>query len=233
MKYSEEELEQIIDQMKGIIDNFSSAQDEFDRNEFSKAYGDRLGAYSDKLKALNGDDFDIVSAAYDEHKNEYSDLSNDDYIDALEENIKKTIQRIWPEKPEEEINAVAEQVADEAIQQDEPPTETTETTVVTDNPEAAEAAVDAAEDQTTSDARTKRVNKMKDSWTGSPHTSGGRNGTTSDEKCKEEPEKAAEATPTKADDIVVKAAEVLGSPTQEVDEFEEFKKDLERYPKAK
>jgi hypothetical protein len=44
------------------------------------------------------------------------------------------------------------------------------------------------EEGTTSDARQKRIDKMQKAWTGSPHTSGGREGHTSDEECKEEPE---------------------------------------------
>lgn len=112
MKYTEEELEQIIDEMKGLLDSYKEADDKFkdeqDSKQWQDKYGERFAPYSDKLKLLNGDDFSIVDAARKEYHSDYSDLSDDEYCDALENNIKATLQRIWPDEPEKVEQAVEE-----------------------------------------------------------------------------------------------------------------------------
>lgn len=129
MKYSEEELEQFIDEMKELISSYKEADDKFKDDQDSKywhdKYGERLAKYEDKLKKLNGDEFSLMDEARKEYHSQYSDLSDDDYVNALEENIKKVIARVWPEMPEEKVEEVAEQVAENADEG----TETTVTSV--------------------------------------------------------------------------------------------------------
>lgn len=198
-KYTPEEIDAVIDQFKDLMKQFGEAEESHNKSEWHKKFDERFSPYSDKLKALNGDDFDVVEEAYNEHKSDYSDLSDDEYADALEENIKKTIERIWPEAPEEVKEEVAETVAEAAtdgeegkveahIEAEEGDTEP-EVHIVEEKTEDT----DTEDDKTTSDMRTKRAAKMKSSWTGSPHTSGGRNGTVSDENSKEEPATETEA----------------------------------------
>lgn len=193
-KYTPEEIDAVIDQFKDLMKQFGDAEENHNKSEWHKKFDERFSPYSDKLKALNGDDFDVVEEAYNEHKSDYSDLSDDEYADALEENIKKTIERIWPEAPEEVKEEVAETVAEAATDGEEGKVEAhieaeegdaePEVHVVEEKTED-ESEDDA--DKTTSDIRTKRAAKMKNSWKGSPHTSGGRDGTVSDEETKEAP----------------------------------------------
>lgn len=194
-KYTPEEIDAVIDQFKELMKQFGDAEENHNKSEWHKKFDERFSPYSDKLKALNGDDFDVVEEAYNEHKSDYSDLSDDEYADALEENIKKTIERIWPEAPEEVVTEVAETVAEAAADGEEGKVEAhIEAEEGDTKPEVhvvEEKTEDEGEDdKTTSDARTKRVNKMKSSWQGSPHTSGGRDGTVSDEETKEAPSEA-------------------------------------------
>jgi hypothetical protein len=194
-KYTPEEIDAVIDQFKDLMKQFGDAEENHNKSEWHKKFDERFSPYSDKLKALNGDDFDVVEEAYNEHKSDYSDLSDDEYADALEENIKKTIERIWPEAPDEVKEEVAETVAEAATDGEEGKVEAhIEAEEGDAEPEVhvVEEKTDESddEDKTTSDMRTKRAAKMKSSWTGSPHTSGGRNGTVSDENCKEEPTEA-------------------------------------------
>lgn len=176
-----EQIEEILDKVEKLLSDFDAANDRFDRGEWGKKFGERLGGYSDKLKRLNGKDFDIMNASYDEYHNDYKDMTDDQYVDILEENIKKVIEQVWPEAPAEEI---AEHVAEdvEKHSEEEEPAVSME----------IEEKSTEDDDDVTSDARAKRVAKMKDAWKGSPHTSGGRDGTTSDEEAKEEPKEDEE-----------------------------------------
>ncbi len=116
-KYSPEQIDEILDKVVGLLDSYSEAegkwQDEQNHKHWDETFGDRLGAYSDKLKQLNGDDFDIVDSARKEYAESYSDMSEDDYVNALEENIKKVLARVWPEATEEQVEEVASEVAEE------------------------------------------------------------------------------------------------------------------------
>lgn len=109
-EYTDEEL---IGRLRELISKFDSAEDEWNRSEWSKKHGDRLGQYSEKLKVLNGDDFDLLGESYDEFHKDYEDIGDDAYIDALEKNIKKVLERVWPEATPEEIQDTAEQICDE------------------------------------------------------------------------------------------------------------------------
>lgn len=109
-EYTDEEL---IGRLRELISKFDDAEDEWNRSEWSKKHGDRLGQYSEKLKVLNGDDFDLLGESYDEFHKDYEDIGDDAYIDALEKNIKKVLERVWPEATPEEIESTAEQICDE------------------------------------------------------------------------------------------------------------------------
>ena len=213
-----EQIEELLDKLENLFSTYDEAQDKYDRGQWSDKYGERFGKYADKLKLLNGDDFDIIAASYDEHKNNYSDLSDDEYCDALEENIKKVLARIWPDASEEQIESAAEDIA-----------------------ETAEGSEEESEEETPSDESLKRTTGP---WK-SPSKSGGRDGhsglpgtykpkdtTTSDEECKVEPEEkeevkeVAEATPSKVDDIV---AEVATAKPEDVESEEDPDKDLKEY----
>lgn len=112
MKYTEEEIEGLLDRVKSLLGQFDEANDRFDRDQWNQKYGEKLSPYSDRLKQLNGDDFDIMKESYDEYHDKYSDFESDKYIDALTGNIKKVIERIWPEAPEEVKQEAAEQISE-------------------------------------------------------------------------------------------------------------------------
>lgn len=107
-----EEINALLDRVESLLGQFDEANERFDRGEWNKKYGERLGPYCDKLKTLNGDDFDLMKESFDEYHKDYSDVSDDEYVDHLEDNIKKVIERIWPEAPEEVKEEAAEQIAE-------------------------------------------------------------------------------------------------------------------------
>lgn len=139
VKYTEEELEQIIDEMKGFLASYKEADDKFKDDQDSKywhdKYGERFAPYEDKIKLLNGDDFSLMDEARKEYHSQYSDLTDDEYCDALENNIKATLQRIWPDAEPEQIEQATEEVkeaATETPETEEKAPEDTETTTTTE-----------------------------------------------------------------------------------------------------
>lgn len=117
-----EEQEALFDRMEAFLNDYAKADNEFQTNQrksnWNNKFGERFAPYAEKLKKLNGDDFDIMNASFDEYEKDYSDLSDDEYCDALENNIKATLQRIWPDEPEKVEQAVEE--VKEAVTEEEP-----------------------------------------------------------------------------------------------------------------
>lgn len=107
------------EKFRKILTEYDGATDRFNRGQWSAKFGERFKPYEDKLKKLNGDDFDIMKESYDEYHKDYSDLTDDDYANSLEENIKKVLQRIWPEAEPEQIEQAAEEVAESAAEDGE------------------------------------------------------------------------------------------------------------------
>ena len=119
-----EEIDAMLDKLQDVLDNVDAAEDKFQRDGWRSRHEGDFGPLEEKLKALNGDDFDIYNASYDEFNNGYKDLGEDGYIHALKENIAKTFARIWPEAPAEQV----EQAVEEAVNETETPVEDEEKT---------------------------------------------------------------------------------------------------------
>lgn len=112
MERNPEEINALLDRVESLLGQFDEANERFDRGEWNKKYGERLGPYCDKLRLLNGDNFDLMKESFNEYHKDYPDISDDEYVDHLEDNIKKVIERIWPEAPEEVKEEAAEQIAE-------------------------------------------------------------------------------------------------------------------------
>lgn len=207
-----EEIESLLDRVEGLVKQFDEANDRFDRGEWNKKYGERLGPYCDKLKVLNGDDFDLMKESFDEYHKDYNDFSDDEYVDHLEENIKKVIERIWPEAPKEVKEEAAEQIveATENPEGENPDSAATETHIEAEDKDGdGEISDDEVEthtlkeDELESDANAKtRYEKRSESNKDKLKGWNPQNGLfRSDEDCKEE--------------------------SKEVDPMEEFQKSLD------
>ena len=96
------ELETVVMELKDKVENILGAADEAEKKfnhdkglkEFSERNGEALSKYSDKLKKLNGDDFDLMSSAYDEYTNEFSDIDESTYVAQLVSEIDAKLNKL-------------------------------------------------------------------------------------------------------------------------------------------
>ena len=106
-----EELEKVVMEYKDKIDTILNTVDESEKKykhdkgleEFTERNGETLGKYSDKLKKLNGDDFDIYSAAFDEYTNDFSDIEESTYVAQLVSEIDSKIAKLKEALGEDDI----------------------------------------------------------------------------------------------------------------------------------
>ena len=146
------ELESMVLEMKDKLDNILNTVAESEKKYqhdvgvkgFTERNGETLGKYVEKLKKLNGDDFDLYSSAYDEYNNTFSDIEESTYVSQLVSEIDSKIAKLKEALGDDEIE----------IKSDEDTTEvkTDDTTVETNASECeGKDCEDKDEDETESD----------------------------------------------------------------------------------
>ena len=142
------ELESMVLDLKDKLDNILNTVAESEKKYqhdvgvkgFTERNGNALGKYVEKLKKLNGDDFDLFENAYDEYNNTFSDIEESTYVAQLVSEIDNKIAKLKEALGDDEIE----------IKSDEDTTEvkTDDTTVETN---ASECKGEDCEDKDETD----------------------------------------------------------------------------------
>ena len=140
------ELEQMVLEMKDKLDNILNTVSESEKKyqhdvgvkEFTERNGESLGKYVDKLKKLNGDDFDLMSSAYDEYNNSFSDIEESTYVAQLVSEIESKITKLREALGEDEVEIESDDEKTEVKTHDTEIETNTGSDVVTDKTEDKE-----------------------------------------------------------------------------------------------
>ena len=105
------ELESIVLEMKDKLDNILNTAAESEKKYqhdvgvkgFTERNGEALGKYVEKLKKLNGDDFDLFESAFDEYNNTFSDIEESTYVAQLVSEIDNKIAKLKEALGDDEI----------------------------------------------------------------------------------------------------------------------------------
>ncbi|MBO7735471.1 MAG: hypothetical protein J6S67_23100 [Methanobrevibacter sp.] len=107
------ELDELKDLVhKGIIEPIEKDYNDRKYKEatdiWTERYKDKLAPYVDKLKATEGDDFDLMKASYDAWNE--TDADSDEWVDALIKSIEESLEPLAKAfgVPTEELNATVE-----------------------------------------------------------------------------------------------------------------------------
>lgn len=146
-----EELEPIVMELKDKIDTILNTVDESEKKfqhdkglaEFTERNGEALGKYADKLKKLNGDDFDIMSAAFDEYTNDFSDIEESTYVAQLVSEIDNKINKLKEALGEDDVEIHSNAEGELEVNSHDTEIESTSE----ESKEAAEEASDEDEDK--------------------------------------------------------------------------------------
>lgn len=84
--------------------NEQIAQNEYDNalSDFRTKYAEKLGPYEGKLKAIEGDDFDVFKEAFDTYNDSDYDFTPDEYVEKLTASISDQIEKIKEAVAEQE-----------------------------------------------------------------------------------------------------------------------------------
>lgn len=140
------ELENIVMDLKDKIDNILNTVNESEKKYqhdvgvkgFTERNGESLGKYVDKLKKLNGDDFDLMSSAYDEYNNSFSDIEESTYVAQLVSEIESKITKLREALGEDEVEIESDDEKTEVKTHDTEIETNTGSDVVTDKTEDKE-----------------------------------------------------------------------------------------------
>ena len=140
------ELESMVLEMKDKLDNILNTVAESEKKYqhdvgvkgFTERNGKALGKYVDKLKKLNGEDFDLMESAFDEYNNTFSDIEESTYVAQLVSEIDNKIAKLKEALGDDEIE----------IKSDEDTTEVkTDDTTVETNAKSSECEDGKCEDK--------------------------------------------------------------------------------------
>lgn len=105
------ELESMVLELKDKLDNILNTVAESEKKYqhdvgvkgFTERNGEALGKYVEKLKKLNGEDFDLFESAFDEYNNTFSDIEESTYVAQLVSEIDNKIAKLKEALGDDEI----------------------------------------------------------------------------------------------------------------------------------
>ena len=115
MARTPEQIEALLDKVENLLGEYDKAVDGYNRDGWKAKHGEALGKYADALKALNGDDFDIVNASYDEYNNEYKDVDEDEYIASLLSNLDGVLDKLRGALGEDKVEVESDEDKTEIV----------------------------------------------------------------------------------------------------------------------
>lgn len=163
IEYQKHLAEEITEIKTAVMDNLiNPIKGEFEKyqhdealSDFREKHAEKLEGFNEKLKALEGDDFDIVEKAFDDFSERNDDMSEDEYVDKLAEHV------------QEQLNEIASAFGIEKEDIEEVKVETTDGEVEAKVEDGEVVAVEKeAEEEKTEDTETKEeketVDEVKD-----------------------------------------------------------------------
>ena len=120
------ELESMVLEMKDKLDNILNTVAESEKKYqhdvgvkgFTERNGEALGKYVEKLKKLNGEDFDLMSSAYDEYNNTFSDIEESTYVAQLVSEIDNKIAKLKEALGDDEVDIKSDEDTTEVKTED-------------------------------------------------------------------------------------------------------------------
>lgn len=146
MARTPEQIEALLDKVENLIGEYDKAVDGYNRDGWKAKHGEQLGKYADALKALNGDDFDIINASYDEYNSEYKDVDEDEYIASLLANLDSVLDKLRGALGEDKVEVESDEDKTEIVNHED-------IAEVSDEP-AEESKEEPAEEETETETET-------------------------------------------------------------------------------
>lgn len=137
---TQEDVEKLLDRLESFFNEYDAGIDEFNRNEYHKRNGEKLGKYEDIMKKLNGKDFDIFKESFDEYNRDFKDMEEDAYIAKLTAVLDEQLKDLKDALGVSEVEVKSDENGTEIEAKDESETEEKEEAEIEEKAEEAEDA---------------------------------------------------------------------------------------------
>lgn len=108
----EARLAALEDKLDKFFEMYNQSEDEFEASQWESKYGEKLHPFDSKMKALNGDTFNLVEESRQEYKN-YPDTDPDEFVNALVDTINEELNKVKEALADGDV-AEAAHIAEEA-----------------------------------------------------------------------------------------------------------------------
>lgn len=120
---SAEDVEKLLDRLEQFFNEYDSNVESYNKEEYKKRNGEKLGKYSDIMKKLNGENFDLFEESYKEYSNDFKDMDEEAYITRLTTVLDDQINDIKEALGVSEIEVKSDENGTEIVAGDEAPIE--------------------------------------------------------------------------------------------------------------
>lgn len=83
MARTQEQIDALLDRLESFFSEYDNSVETFNKDEYKKRNGEKLGKYSDIMKKLNGENFDLFEESYKEYTSDFSSLDEESYLAKL------------------------------------------------------------------------------------------------------------------------------------------------------
>lgn len=83
MARTQEQIDSLLDRLETFFNEYDNGVETFNKDEYKKRNGEKLGKYSDVMKKLNGENFDLFEESWKEYNSDFKDMDEEAYITKL------------------------------------------------------------------------------------------------------------------------------------------------------
>lgn len=83
MTRTQDQIDALLDRLESFFSEYDNGVESFNKDEYKKRNGEKLGKYSDIMKKLNGENFDLFEESYAEYNSDFKDMDEEAYIAKL------------------------------------------------------------------------------------------------------------------------------------------------------
>lgn len=142
---TQEQIDALLDRLESFFSEYDNGVETFNKDEYKKRNGEKLGKYSDIMKKLNGENFDLFEESWKEYNNDFKDMDEEAYITKLTVVLDEQIKDLKEALGVENIEIKSDENGTEIVADDAEAEEKVEEEKVED--EVAEEGDDEEEDE--------------------------------------------------------------------------------------
>lgn len=116
---TQEQIDALLDRLESFFSEYDNGVETFNKDEYKKRNGEKLGKYSDIMKKLNGENFDLFEESWKEYNSDFSDLDEEAYITKLTVVLDEQINDLKEALGVEKVEIKSDEEGTEIVADDE------------------------------------------------------------------------------------------------------------------